>query len=224
MRHTVYLTFLIVLVGILMIGCEKEAENKSSEETKYKALAINKLDQKTITEKDLSTFLQKVLSLNEIKNIKIINDTNCEIIFRNNTTCKFSNSDKTVTLDLEGNMYKLSFYEDKFIVENLTTNRKTEYNKIEGITQNIDKAITVSIAVLLYKEEFENYNYEEIQPILYDVGTHVCIHVRKSYCNKEHAMELMTKHCGHKPTTVLETDCGCLWGDFLCICITDFEC
>lgn len=26
MRHTVYLTFLIVLVGILMIGCEKEAE------------------------------------------------------------------------------------------------------------------------------------------------------------------------------------------------------
>jgi hypothetical protein len=224
MKNIIFIAVVTALV-FATAGCDKGKEvvdNKITEDypKDYSIVSI----EKTVTEKDVSKYLRKILNLTDIKKIKFVNKASCEIIFRDGKTGRFKISDKLVSLKLEKNNYQLSFYEDRFVVNNLTTQIKVEYFEIGNLTQNIDKAITTSVAIIFYLEEIGNLDYNENQQPLYASETYWCIHPRKSWCSKERMDKFLKKYCGGAPSIVGGTDCGCAWGDFLCVCMTDFEC
>jgi hypothetical protein len=53
---------------------------------------------------------------------------------------------------------------------------------------------------------------------------YTCLHSRRSWCSTERMNSALYNYCGGRPSYIGGTDCGCLWGDFFCICITEFSC
>ena len=176
----------------------------------------------------MSSFVSKILYATDIERIIFENETNCEVFFRDGEFCNLNidESEKLVSLNFERNHYQLSFYEDRLVLNNLSNGSRTEYSEISDITENIDKAITISIAVLAYLQEIGHVNLEGLpqQPETSKTKNYWCSSFRRSKCTEEMMEKKMKDYCGGSPSYVGGTDCGCLWGNFYCICVTDFKC
>ena len=210
---------------MIFYACNKNAEDvknpKSTDITQ--TVILSELD---IEEK--STVVLKMLRATNITEIRFANETDCKVFFEDGTICDVGifESDRLVLLNFEGNKYQVSFQEDGIFVNDLTNNVKVTYLDISDITENIEKTITTSIAAMFYLQEIGKLDYLSTQPELpeYKVMNYWCAHARKSYCSAERMAETLSRYCDGEPSYVGKTDCGCLWGDFGCICITDFDC
>jgi hypothetical protein len=208
---------LVAGIGVGMFGCKKESvqgEEKTLPTTKEQV----KIDVH-------SRFISKILNIANIQEI-IFREGECKIFFKDGKTgnYKFSEPDKLITVNLEKNYYELTFKEEGLIVKDKINETEATYSIISDISENIDKTIISSIALAYYVQEYGALDYkykEDNKP--YEV-THLCAHVRKSYCTDDMLNKAMEEHCGGKPSYVGSTDCGCLWGDFYCVCLTDFKC
>ena len=234
---TVLLTVILVASVCLFYACQEKEVNRtnatdeSSRENQTpksnnENLALSELDLREITGSD---FVLKLLKIANVKKITFEKGTDCQVFFGNDEYCdvKVAESDRFVSINFENYRYQLSFQEDRFFVNDLTRKKKIEYFNISDVAENIDKTILISIAIMHYLQEIGIYNYlERFNPYgdpSYAKG-HVCIHPRLSWCTEERRITKMTEYCGGAPCYVGNTDCGCLWGDFLCICLTDFKC
>ena len=186
------------------------------------------LDESDLKEITGSDFVLKILNVANIKTIIFEdNKTNCKVFFIDGTFCNLtvSESDRLVSINFETNNYQIYFHEDRLIINDLTSGTETEYsNSVSDIAGNIDKTITASIAIMFYWQEIGNFNYKKKEEPYYEIETYMCLYFKKSYCSEERKKKTLTKYCGKEPAHIGGTDCGCLWGDFLCVCIVDFEC
>ena len=223
MKRIIYLALIAIFVGFLPTSCEKEKKQRNHIE-EHNTTRIQ-LNEKTLLDITGSSYMLKLLSSAEI--IKVICEDACtyNVISRNNDiyNVKIDKNDQKVIVNFKNNTYVLLLEEEKFVFEDINNNVIEIYTSIEGVSENIDEKIRKAFAMLYYHENIGNIPYAMQAPHDQNTQTYTCIHFRKSWCNKDMLQE-MEDFCGGTPTYTGETDCGCLWGDFFCICLTDFEC
>jgi len=217
----------VVVAGTVFYACKKDGTKELAGITEYQAndekLTLNESNLKAITNSD---FVSKILNATNIAEILFEKETNGKVSFRDGKSCDFAvfESDRIVLLNFEENHYQLSFQEDKLTLKNLTDRKGREYFEINDITENIDKAITTSVAIMVYLQEIGNFNYKETEEPMYAIKNYWCIEWRRSNCSEERMEKKLETYCDGKPGRVGKTDCFCLFGDFTCACLTEFEC
>ncbi|MBO4655111.1 MAG: hypothetical protein J5644_06165 [Bacteroidales bacterium] len=223
MKKIIYLALVAFFVGFFSTSCEKEEQQRNHIE-EHNTTKIQ-LNENTLLDITGSSFMLKLLNSAEI--IKVICEDDCtyNVISRNNDNynVKIDKNGYNVIVNIEKNTYVLHLDEEKFVFEDINNNVIEAYTSIEGVSENINEKISTAFAMLYYYENIGNIPYTMQAPQVQDTQTYCCIHFRKSWCNKDMLQE-MEDFCGGTPTYTGETDCGCLWGDFFCICLTDFEC
>ncbi|MCA0132990.1 hypothetical protein [Winogradskyella alexanderae] len=161
--------------------------------------------------------IQKVsFSSNEYRLITEKSDT----IF---VSVDISANEKSVEMRLDNKEYVVTFdrIAENITVQNNTDNTIITYTELEGETKDIGKPLSVATTTLFYDEENSGNDYDTNYQKSNNL-TLWCFRFRKSKCNN--ALQTITDYCGDEPSSIGGTDCGCLWGDFYCVCVTDFEC
>ncbi|MDR2836386.1 MAG: hypothetical protein LBV69_09415 [Bacteroidales bacterium] len=215
--------FLVITVFVtICTGCEKKNEiNVGNVPNEEKKIEI----------KDNQYFSQCLTSaLNACKVISIKKTSN------NSYELIKSNKSKYVFEIIDSYSFKICFKEESYIVKkdetsllisNLQTHKDQEYFDISGLTDDLDDILLLSVTAILYFNECPNkeiIDFPSIGNLCYAQWTYWCIYPRRSSCTHEMIVNAATEHCGHAPSKIYGTDCGCIWGDFSCICITDFDC
>lgn len=219
-KNILYVSFVLIgfLFTVFCVSCNKN--NNTLNDQNKNSNCIEKATAK------VSTLLTSMLKATKISNIKCVDKGIYEVRKYDGETLQAKLVSKNeLTLEFKnGTNIKTSFGEDAIIMINLKTGVKQEFYEVSDITHNIDNSLLLSIAVFLYTKESDNSNLDIEVPMDERDHTHWCIYPRKSYCSTEHVNAIIKESCGHEPAKIYETDCGCLWGDFGCICLTDFDC
>lgn len=229
---SIVITVIVALI-IVFIGYKKgiylfSIEEKNKMQKDYSVIENEiVLDGESLTNFTGSDFLYRLIESINIKEIHHHNNTMDYTLYLRNGEIydiTINDSEKLIDVDYNSNYYQVSITENFISIYDENTQTSQEYSTIEGIANEIDKTIAVATVGLFYAQNVGDVKYlQETEPSTND-RTYWCLHARRSFCNEERKMRKMEEYCGGRPAYVGTTDCGCLWGDFYCVCITNFRC
>lgn len=219
----------MIVAICIMISCSKSKEEvvMKTDATITDEIMNQILNEETIVQYSGSDFTYQFLKAVKVSSIycRAEGCYNVSLLHGESYDVTIDNLRKTISIISNGNEYRIVFQEDHIAVEEVNSNRIRVYSIIEGIGSELDPVITIAIAVKAYQQEVGNIPYQiNHENLLFQTESYLCMHPRRSWCSAERMANTIEEYCGGPPTIVGGTDCGCLWGDFFCICITDFEC
>lgn len=223
-------TIIITLVIICtIISCSKNGEEviMKNETALEDGLSDQVLNEETLVQYSGNDVTYHLLKAIKVSGITCQGENRYMVsLFRGDTySVTIDDLRKTLSVFTNNNDYQVVFQEDRLIVHELPTNRSTTYSILEGTGSELDPIIAVAVAAKVYQQDVGNMPYHiNHEDLLFQTESYLCMHPRKSWCSAERMAATLEDYCGGAPAFVGGTDCGCLWGDFFCICITDFEC
>ena len=226
MKKLIYGGLFLAIVGMLFVGCKKEVESSAKTVTN-KSIPKDVNDSKTkITEVgvDMTDYLMTMLNSNDIYDIKFKNKNDIIISFGDNSKCQVNIIDDFTELKLNNKTYRIKFKDGIIYYQNITDNIKTKYENLSGVTEQIGKEITIAYTINYYLLELGDIDYDVNPDVVPEGMTEWCFGSRKSHCSRAHIVSVITTYCGGTPSNIGNTDYGCVWGDFGCVGVTDFDC
>jgi len=129
--------------------------------------------------------------------------------------------EEIVDVSAEAGSKRITFHEEdeKITILDNKTEDFLELISFSDESQELDAFLKTAITMHFYSVENPNRDFNiDAEPRNL---TYWCFRKRKSACDSE---AFINDYCGGEPSSMGGTDCGCLWGDFGCVCVTDFEC
>jgi len=241
------LTLSIALGVCVFFACKKEnndTKNDTENTGKYLYQTIFCKDSKFFTKSKGAVIMDKfseLLAKFNVQEISIFSVSENQVSLLLNHNDLFINgvdvdfNDEEYRLSLQSNILSMKSTEDDFyIYKNLETNEyffsynNEHYNlslfSFEDFNLEQMDEIRFVMLVMIFNE-FTDVTIDELTNPPMKIPSIVCLGAKKSNCSEEWYLEQMTKKCKGTPSYIQkDQDCGCLWGDFFCICFKSFEC
>ncbi len=225
----------VAAVTFVFVGCKKEdglfSSKKDVKIQKNRDFDENILNGDSLTILTGSDFLYNFFETIGIGEIQYDTNNHYTLFDREGNFYDISisgnDSIKTInTIYNEYTNYQITITEEYIVINNDQYIINCEHLfYVKGNASEVDNVVTTSIAGAFYAQEVGQFNYYQEEPN--SSGTeevYICMHPRRSYCSEDRKMETIENYCDGTPVYVDDSDCGCLWGDFFCICISYFEC
>lgn len=221
-------TFIFIIVFILG-SCKKNSEEVcfKKDTTTIDESSCPFLNEETLMQYTNSEFAYRFLMAAKVSRILCQGEGRYDISLLFGTRYEVSIDDykRTMIITSNENNHQVFFHEDCIVVRDLRSNRSSVHSIVEGIGNELDPVIIVAVAAKVYHQEVGSIPYHiNHEELLFQTESYLCMHPRKIWCNKERMEKKLEEYCEGAPAFVGGTDCGCIWGDFFCICITEFEC
>lgn len=228
MKKLMYGGLFLALVGIGFMACKKEISS-TKEKIDFVNTEVSKNTKSDLSthqkslESEISSLSLKMLKATNVNSLNFIDNSSGKIKLKDGESGNFNVSNNKIHLKFSTQDVIVNFDKSGITINNLVNGTSEKYDGFSDIISNIDRCVPLALAIGSYVNEMETKDYADNSPTPSGL-THWCIYPRKSSCNRAHVMNYITNYCGGTPSWVGDTDFGCIWGDFGCVGVTDFEC